>query len=85
MTIHQAADHYRDAASRLARAEHHRAATHAAHIDTIPILGRTRVGNGSERTRRAHHTACQAAATARTHLEHARDQLVAAALEHTGV
>ena len=27
--------------------------------------------------------ACQAAATARTHLDHARDQLVNVALEHT--
>lgn len=83
MTLDQAADHYRAAVETFSDACLARARAHDAHIATIPLLGRVRVGNGSDPTRRAHHDACQAAVDARTHLERASDQLVTAALDHT--
>lgn len=81
MTLDQAAGNYRTALALLTEAEHQRAQAHAAHIDTIPLLGRVHVGNGSEPTRKAHHRACTAAAEARTAWKAARDELVAGALE----
>lgn len=40
-------------------ATENRAAAHRTHVDTIPVSGRVRVGTGDERTRKAHHAACQ--------------------------
>ena len=83
MTLDEAADRYRHARLALDEAEQNRATAHAAHVATMPLVGRLRIGNGSERTRKAHHAACDAAVTARRAFEQARDELVAAALEVT--
>ena len=81
MTLDTAAANYRHARLALDEAKQDRAITHAAHLATIPLLGRVRVGNGSDATRKAHHAACDAVVTARLEFEQARDELVAAALE----
>jgi hypothetical protein len=85
VTLDTAAANYRHARFALDEAEQNQAIAHAAHVATMPLVGRLRLGNGSERTRKAHHAACEAAVTARRACEQARDELVAAALEHTGV
>lgn len=84
MTLDTAAANYRHARFALDEAEQNQAIAHAAHIATMPLVGRVRVGNGSETTRKAHHAACEAVAATRAALHTARDELVAAALAHTG-
>lgn len=81
MTLDTAAANYRHARLALDEAEQNRAIAHATHVATMPLVGRLHLGNGSERTRKAHHAACDAAVTARRAFEQARDELVAAALE----
>lgn len=43
----------------VASAVENRVAAHRTHVDTIPLVGRLHVGSGSDRTRKAHHAACQ--------------------------
>ncbi len=83
MTLADARAAYRQALAELEAAVADRAATHTAHLATVPLVGRLRLGNGSERTRKAHHAACEAVAATRAQLHTARDELVAAALEVT--
>ncbi len=84
MTLDDAADRYRAAETAHDEALAAQRDAHAAHLATMPIVGRLRLGNGSERTRKAHYAACEAVAATRAALHTARDELVAAALEHTG-
>ena len=81
MTLDTAAANYRHARFALEEAEQNRYLAHAAHVATIPLLGRVRVGDGNPATRKAHHASCEAVVTARLEFEAARDELVAAALE----
>lgn len=83
MTLTVAAAAYRQALDALHRAEHARAVAHAAHLDTVPLLGRVRVGAGSDATRKAHYSACTTTAEAARAVEHARGLLVDAALAAT--
>ena len=80
----EATDRYRAALFAHEEATANQAIAHAAHVATMPLVGRVRLGNGSEATRKAHHAACEAVAATRAELHTARDELVAAALEHTG-
>ena len=82
VTLDDAADRYRTAAADHDGACAAQQAAHAAHLATMPLVGRLRLGNGSEATRKAHHAACTAVADTRAELHTARDELVAAALAH---
>jgi len=54
-----AVDSFQAAELEVKAATENRAAAHRTHVDTIPVSGRVRVGTGDERTRKAHHAACQ--------------------------
>ena len=82
MNLAQAAAHYRAALQAHTTAQQTRTQTHRTHLDTIPLIGRTRVGNGNPATRKAHHQAATVAAHTRRQLDNARAQLAAAALNH---
>lgn len=59
-----------------------RRAAHRTHVDTIPLVGRVRVGAGDERTRKAHHLACQQVVSAELVVSRAAGAVVGAAVEH---
>jgi len=83
LDLSTAAVAYRTAQAALEQAEQARTAALDDHRATMALVGRVRLGNGDPRTRKAHHTACTAVAAAGQALDHARDELVAAALEAT--
>lgn len=82
VTLHDATDRYRAALTAHEEATANQAIAHAAHVATMPLVGRVRLGNGSETTRKAHHAACEAVAATRAALHTPSDELVAAALAH---
>lgn len=74
---------YLAAQAELEAAEGHRSAAHRAHVATIPMVGRVRVGKGDDRTRKAHHEACSKVVTAQLQVTRAGVAVVAAAVALT--
>lgn len=83
-TLDEAVVAYRTSRFAYEEATANQALAHAAHVATMPLVGRVRLGKGSEATRKAHHAACVTVAATRAELHAARDELVTAALAHTG-
>lgn len=73
---------YQAARLEVAAAVENRKAAHRTHVETIPLVGRVRVGLGDDRTRKAHHLACQQVVSAELVLSRAAGAVVAAAVEH---
>lgn len=76
---------YLAAEADLTVAEEARSAAHLAHVATIPMEGRLRVGAGDDRTRLAHHAACTRVVAAQLEVTRAERAVVSAAVEHVAV
>lgn len=73
---------YQAAEVKVATAEEARGAAYRSHVATIPVVGRVRLGAGDDRTRRAHHAACQRVVSTQIVRDRLARAVVAAAVDH---